>query len=339
MRAWAKGILLGLGLAFPLIAMPASALITRCADLAGWQQDDQAAALRAFLVSCPQMQGPAWQAVCAAAQGATDARKFFEHHFQPQLVGNGSPTLFTGYYEPEIAASPVKTSKFAYPIYAKPPELHPGAVWMDRKTIEDSGVLKGRGLEIAWLSDPVEVFFLQIQGSGRLRMPDGSVQRVGFAAKNGQPYRSIGRELVQRGVFRPAQVSAWTIKRWVHRHPEAGRDLLDTNPSYVFFRRVGLPSTSGPIGAMNVPVTARRSIAVDPSIVPLGAPVWIDAHSRNPIRSLMVAQDAGSAIKGAHRADIFFGTGARAGAIAGRTRDRGQMYVLVPKVAQMEASR
>lgn len=339
MRSQAKGIFLSLCLALPLSSMPASALITCCADLPGWQQDDQAAALRAFLLSCPQMQGPAWQSVCAAARVATNARQFFEDHFQPRLVGNSGGTLFTGYYEPEINASPVQTPVFAYPIYAKPPELHPGEVWFDRKTIQDSGVLKGRGLEIAWLADPVDVFFMQIQGSGRLRMPDGSVQRVGFAAKNGRPYRSIGQELVRRGAFRPAQVSAWTIKRWVHRHPEAGQDLMNTNPSYVFFRKLGLPSSSGPIGAMNVPVTAGRSLAVDPSVVPLGAPVWVDANGRDPIRSLMVAQDAGSAIKGPGRADVFIGSGARAGVIAGRMRDEGRMYVLMPNVAQVEASR
>ncbi|MDE3081272.1 MAG: MltA domain-containing protein [Paracoccaceae bacterium] len=339
MRSQATGIFLSLGLALLSSSMPASALITRCADLPGWQQDDQAAALRAFRLSCPQLQDPAWQAACAAAGVATNARQFFEDHFQPRLVGPGGRTLFTGYYEPEIAASPIQTPAFAYPIYAKPPELHPGEVWFDRKTIEDSGVLKGRGLEIAWLSDPVDVFFLQIQGSGRLRMPDGRVQRVGFAAKNGQPYRSIGQELIRRGAFRPAEVSAWTIKRWVRSHPEAGRELMDTNPSYVFFRKLGLPTSSGPIGAMNVPVTAGRSLAVDPAVVPLGAPVWVDAAGRDPIRSLMVAQDTGSAIKGPGRADVFIGSGARAGVIAGRMRDEGRMYVLIPKNAQAKASR
>lgn len=343
MTAQAKALLLGLGFALGSAAMPvassAAGLITRCADLPGWRHDNQAAALKAFLRSCPRLTGPAWQAVCSAARDAKDARHFFNAHFQPEPVGHGHPALFTGYYEPEIAASPVRTAKYAYPIYAKPPELHPGQAWLDRRTIQTTGVLRHRGLEIAWLSDPVDVYFLQIQGSGRLRMPDGRVQRVGFAAKNGRPYRSIGRELVKRGLFKPSQVSAWTIKQWVHRHPKRGQALLNTNPSFVFFRKIGLPSGSGPIGAMSVPVTARRSLAVDPAYIPLGAPVWVNAHGRNPIRSLMVAQDAGSAIKGPNRADIFFGSGARAGLAAGRTHDRGKMYVLVPKIAQMEASR
>jgi membrane-bound lytic murein transglycosylase A len=186
-------------------------------------------------------------------------------------------------------------------------------------------------LEIAWVDDPVELFFLQIQGSGRIRLPDGAVIRVGYGGANGHPYRSIGTELVRLGVYEAHQVSAEVIKNWVRRNPEAGEALLNHNPSYVFFRRVDqVPPERGPLGAMNRSVTAGRTIAVDPVHVPLGAPVWIEKEGHGPIRRLMVAQDTGSAIKGPQRADIFFGTGADAGRAAGRLRDPGRMVVLMP---------
>lgn len=301
------------------------------ADLPGWTQDDQAAALRAFITSCPTLQDePEWAAACAAAPGQADARGFFERYFRPVAVPARGPTLFTGYYEPEIVASPVRTTRFAYPIYRKPPELQPGEVWYDRAAIEGRGLLAGRGLELAWLADPVDVFFLQVQGSGRLIMPDGHVMRVGFAAKNNQPYRSIGRELVERGVFPASQVSARTIRNWVHANPAAGRDLMWTNPSFVFFRPVTLDPALGPIGGLQVPVTPGRTLAVDPRYVPLGAPVWIDTEGNQPMRRLMVAQDVGTAIKGPERADVFMGSGFRAGELAGSMRDRGRMIVLMP---------
>jgi membrane-bound lytic murein transglycosylase A len=309
---------------------PAEAKPLGFGDLPGWRADDQSAALATFRKSCPGLSDPAWQPACDAARNAKDARAFFEQYFRPVRIGPGRQTVFTGYYEPEIHASPVPTEHFAYPIYAKPPELKPGRRWYSRKAIETEGLLQGRGLELAWLADPVSVFFLQIQGSGRLVMPDGQVMRVGFAAKNGQPYRSVGREMVRRGLLAASRVSAQAIAHWVRAHPEVGRKLLWTNPSYVFFRKLHLAAKLGPIGAMRVPVTAGRSLAVDPRYVPLGAPVWVSIGGRHPIRRLMVAQDAGSAIKGPWRADVFVGSGPKAGQIAGRMRDPGRMYMLEP---------
>ena len=177
----------------------------------------------------------------------------------------------------------------------------------------------------------MEAFFLQIQGSGRIRMPDGTVMRLGFAAKNNHPYRSIGAELVRRGTMQAHEVSAQRIKAWVRANPGQGQQLLRHNPSFVFFRKLtDLPAERGPVGAMGRSVTALRSLAVDPQHVPLGAPVWIEKEGQAPLRRLMIAQDTGTAIRGAQRADIFYGTGAEAGEAAGRIRDAGRMITLLP---------
>ena len=191
--------------------------------------------------------------------------------------------------------------------------------------------MRGRGLEIAWIEDPVDAFFLQIQGSGRIRMTDGRVVRVGYAGRNGHPYRSVGQEMIRRGTHSPDQVSAQAISAWVRANPAQGRALLYHNPSYVFFRVLrDLPAEKGPIGAMGRPITTLRSVAIDPAFVPLGAPVWIEKEGRNPIRRLMVAQDTGGAIKGAQRADIFYGTGPAAGEAAGTIKDGGRLVQLLP---------
>jgi membrane-bound lytic murein transglycosylase A len=299
-------------------------------DLDGWAEDDHAAALAVFRETCAEIDGGDWAALCAVAARDPDPRDFFELFFRPVLIEDGTPGLFTGYYEPELAGSPVRTDRFQVPIYRRPPEAA-GGLWLTRAQIEQSGVLQGRGLEIAWLDDPVDKFFLQVQGSGRIRFPDGTGIRVGFGGKNGHPYRSVGQELVRMGLFQASQVSAGAIKRWVRQNPEAGRRLLWANPSYVFFREVNrVPAHKGPLGAMGHSVTEGRTIAVDPAYVPLGAPVWIEKRGADPIRRLMVAQDTGSAIKGAQRADIFYGTGDAAGDIAGRIKDPGRMVVLLP---------
>ncbi|MES2550014.1 MAG: MltA domain-containing protein, partial [Pseudomonadota bacterium] len=189
----------------------------------------------------------------------------------------------------------------------------------------------GRGLEIAWLDDAVDVYFLQVQGSGRIRMTDGSVVRVGYAGKNGHAYRSVGQEMVRRGSHSIDQVSAPEIANYVRSNPTAGQELLYTNPSYVFFRKIGtLRPEDGPIGAMGRSITTMRSIAIDPKFTQLGAPVWIEKDGRRPIRSLMIAQDTGGAIKGMQRADIFYGTGANAGDAAGTVKDPGRMVLLLP---------
>jgi len=301
-------------------------------DLDGWSEDDHAAALNVFLETCPDMKDPEWGPICAYGDhGAKDARQFFETFFRPVFVSDGKPGLFTGYYEPELEGSAVPTPRFRYPIYRRPPEVRAGEQWLTRAEIENGRVFEGRGLEIAWLADPVDVFFLHIQGSGRIRLTDGGAIRVGFGGRNGHDYRSVGTELVRRGVFQSHQVSAAVIRRWVRDNPVAGRELLQHNPSYIFFREVNeVPAARGPLGAMNRSISPLRTIAADPAFVPLGAPVWIEKGGKEPLKRLMVAQDTGSAIKGAQRADVFVGTGYAAGQKAGRIRDGGRMLVLLP---------
>ncbi|MBP0483324.1 murein transglycosylase A [Sagittula salina] len=302
------------------------------ADLDGWAQDDHASALAAFRNTCGDMDDPDWRALCGVAAEAGDARAFFELFFRPVLVTDGQEdALFTGYFEPELDGAPYRTERFRYPVYAMPPEARLSQPWLTRRDILTSGVMRNRGLEIAWVDDPVELFFLQIQGSGRIRFPDGRMARVGYGGSNGHNYRSIGREMVRRGIYNAHQVSAQVIKAWVRRNPVPGEDLLLHNDSYVFFREVSeVPAEKGPLGAMNRSITAMRTVAVDPRYVPLGAPVWIEKGGKAPLHRLMIAQDTGSAIKGAQRADIFIGTGDAAGRKAGRLKDPGRMLVLMP---------
>jgi membrane-bound lytic murein transglycosylase A len=304
-------------------------------DLNGWADDDHRAALSVFCSTCADMVGDEWRELCAPAETASDARTFFEMLFRPVLIGGDEPALFTGYYEPELAGSRQRTPRFCHPIYRLPPEARAG-VWRSRREIEEGRLLEGRNLEIAWVDDPVDLFFLQVQGSGRIRLTDGSVIRVGHGGRNGHPYRSIGQELIARGVFEPDQISAQKIRDWIRRNPAEGRDLLCHNPSYVFFREVEIADPGlGPLGAMNRSITPLRTIAVDPAHTPLGAPVWIDKGGASPLRRLMIAQDTGSAIRGAQRADIFFGFGDAAGSAAGEIRDPGRMVVLLPiKIAR-----
>lgn len=300
-------------------------------QLDGWASDDHSAALKVFLTTCSSLDGPDWAAVCRLGADVPDAKAFFELFFRPVLVEDGTPGLFTGYFEPELDGATRPDARHRYPVYRKPPELKNGTLWFTRREIEEQGLLEGRGLEIAWVDDPVELFFMQVQGSGRIRLEDGSVIRVGYAGANGHPYRSIGKELVRRGVYNEHQVSAQVIRAWVRRNAEAGRELLLSNPSYVFFRVLkDLGPDSGPLGAMNRPLTPLRSIAVDPAFVPLGAPVWLEKGGPGQMRRLMVAQDTGSAIKGAQRADIYFGTGEEAGRAAGMVNDPGRIIQLLP---------
>lgn len=323
-----------LAAAMLLVAMTTSqtpAEILRFADLEGWAEDDHRAALESFRSSCDLLNEADWTPICnlAADAGRTPdtARQFFELFFRPVVIGN-PPALFTGYFEPELEGSPVRTPRFAWPIYRRPPELRDGQVFHSRAAIE-AGILRGRGLELAWLDDPVDVYFLQVQGSGRIRMPDGRVMRVGYAGRNGHAYRSVGQEMVRRGTHSMDQVSAQEIATYVRN--QAGSELLNINPSYVFFRSIDdVPAEKGPIGAMGRSITTLRSVAVDPAFTPLGAPVWVEKAGADPIRSLMVAQDTGGAIKGPQRADIFYGTGRAAGEAAGTIKDGGRMVVLLP---------
>ena len=325
---------LGLGVICAAVVMSAQASAeTRLldwSDLHGWQGDDHSQAFEVFQETCRDMKDGDWPAVCAVAAKQSDPRQYFETFFRPVLITDDSDPLFTGYYEPELQGSRVQTAKYRFPLYRRPEDA-PAGQWLSRREIENSGVLEDRGLEIAWLESPVEKFFLQIQGSGRIKLTDGSHLRVGYGGKNGHPYRSVGKELVRRGIFEEHQVSAQVIRNWVDDNPNEGTELLQFNPSYVFFREVTqVPADKGPLGAMNRSITGGRSVAVDPDYVPLGAPVWLEKDGKAPIRRLMIAQDTGSAVKGAQRADIFYGTGDDAGREAGRIRDGGRMIVLLP---------
>ncbi len=330
---------LGIFLAALLVAAPASAglddadiRLLEFSDLEGWAEDDHDAAMVVFIETCALLNDGQWRPVCNLAKSFTGpSRQFFELFFKPLLIEDGKDPLFTAYYEPELRGSRVPTSTYRYPVYRMPPEARGVSKWLTRAEIETSDVMSGRGLEIAWVADPVELQFLQIQGSGRIRFADGSYIRLGYGGSNGHIYRSLGAELVRRGIYSMHQVSAPVISAWVKRNPVDGQALLRTNPSYVFFRVVReVPAHRGPIGAMNRSITAHRSLAVDPKYTPLGAPVWLEKDGANPFRRLMIAQDTGSRIKGAQRADIFFGTGDEAGRLAGRVRDPGRMIVLLP---------
>jgi len=305
--------------------------VLQFSELDGWAEDDHSAALSAFLETCDLFDSPDWRAVCALAktQSPDQARRFFELLFRPVLIENGNEPPFTGYFEPELNGSRTKSAHYKYPLYRQPPESR-GKKWKSRRDILTSGVMDGRGLEIVYVDDPVEKFFLQVQGSGRVKLAEGGSLRVGYGGANGHEYRSVGVELVRRGIYNQHQVSAEVIKNWVRRNPNDGRDLLMHNDSYVFFREVDIDPQKGPFGAMIRSVTPMRSIAVDPKYTPLGAPVWVEKDGETPLRRLMMAQDTGSAIKGAQRADVFFGTGDDAGKAAGRLRDPGRMVVLLP---------
>ncbi|MBA3667009.1 MAG: murein transglycosylase A [Sphingomonas sp.] len=286
-----------------------------------------------------------WQPLCdeAAALAPAAAGAFFRDRFDWIRVGKGE-AFATGYYEPEIRGSRTRLPGYEVPIYGVPADLvrctplggiegkgrldEAGAcvLYFNRTEIED-GALAGRGLEIGWAADPVELFFLQIQGSGRLRLLDGAVMRIGYAGQNGRDYVAVGRLLRERGVLPPGGATMKGIVEWIRTHPDEGRALMRENPSYVFFRELTGP---GPLGALGVAVTPRGSVAADPKFVPLGAPVFLRLD-RPEASGLWVAQDTGGAIKGANRFDTFWGAGAGAEATAGGMSASGQALILLPK--------
>jgi membrane-bound lytic murein transglycosylase A len=306
-----------------------------------------------------------WREACAAAalvpaNDAAAARVFFEARFRPFRAANNreSQGLFTGYYEAELRGSREPSAVYHVPLYRTPPDLVSvdlsdfspefagrtiaGKVvkgklkpYDDRAAIE-KGSLKDRGLELIWVDDPVDAFFLQIQGSGRITLDDGTVVRVGYANKNGHIYTAIGRELVKRGVMTPDQVSMQSLRAWLEANPAEAESLMDSNRSYVFFREIpGAKADEGPLGAQSVPLTPGRSLAVDRKFVPLGVPVWLDAgdpddKSKPRLRRLLIAQDTGGAIRGPVRGDVFWGWGKAAADRAGAMRDRGEYYILLP---------
>jgi membrane-bound lytic murein transglycosylase A len=329
-------------------------------------QADAGPALSSFVESCPKLlarndasgltRADDWRAACIAAASwdYADAARFFEKHFEAARIGSGQ-AFATGYYEPEIVGVRVRRAGFEVPVYRLPDDLV--RAWPDdmpeaertgrpplgrydaagkfvpyftRAEIED-GALAGKGLEIAWAADPVEFFFLQIQGSGRLKAPDGSVIRIGYAGQNGREYVGLGAEMRRRGLMGdgPGQYEASMqgIMRYLREHPDEGRELMRLNASWVFFREL---SGDGPLGALDVPVRRESSAAVDPAFVPLGAPVFL-AMDRGDAGGLWIAQDTGGAIKGANRFDTFWGAGEDARNIAGGMSAHGEALLLLPK--------
>lgn len=341
-------------------AETASYVPTTFDALPGWTNATLEPSLRAFVASCPRP-GSLAKACAAAAEVAPGderaARLFFESFFTPHALvsAEGRDTgLITGYYEPVIPGSRTPTAEYRYPVFGVPDDLivvDLASVNPEVRHLRLRGRLEGRRLVpyatraeidakgaafpapvLAWTSDPTELFFLQIQGSGQIRLPDGTRIRIGYADQNGHPFRSLGRYLVERGELTLDQASMQGIKAWAAANPAKLQDALNQNPSYVFFRE--LPPGGAPVGALGVPLTPGYSLAVDRRFVPLGAPVYLATTyplSEVPLERLMAAQDTGGAIRGVVRADFFWGSGPEAGAAAGRMRQQGRLWLLWPR--------
>jgi peptidoglycan lytic transglycosylase A len=358
------------------------------ADVPGWDQDDHAAAFKAFLRSCERVIAAARErsgadkapsaplglvAACTAAsqlRGPVDkgaAKAFFELHFTPNAVSHGGPRgLLTGYYEPLVQGSRTPQGEFQTPIYKRPPDLvnlvdetqrasvgtgfsharktDKGTEPFPTRAQIDQGALKDRNLELLYLADPVEVFFLQVQGSGRVKLRDGSIIRIQYDGKNGHPYTSIGRYLIDKGLLAADKVSMGALKRWLKADPERAKLVLWQNASYVFFRELKDAEAKGPLGAMSAQLTPGRSLAVDTSHHALGLPIYVNGEGMTHVdktgtfNRLMIAQDVGSAIKGPERGDIYFGSGDGAGRLAGVTKHAGRFIVLLPKETPARAA-
>ena len=359
----------------PLALTPTAWQAATWDDLPGWREDDLSAAWPGFLRSCSAWRTrPAalvWRSVCDTAlamerPASAQIRLFFESQLKPwSLVqsdaqGNLSRDgLITGYYEPILKGAKEKSARYRFPLLAVPddllildfadllPELKHlrlrGRVegkkvvpYYSRAQIREREETSLRDKAIAWVEDPVELFFLHVQGSGRIALPDGKQMRVGYADQNGYIYQSIGRVLIERGDLKPEQASMQGIQAWARANPARLDELLNLNPSYVFFRELLVTADGadkGPPGALGVPLTPERSIAVDPRTTPLGAPVYLATTQPNSnalLNRLMLAQDTGGAIKGTVRADFFWGLGHEAGQKAGRMRQKGRLWVLLP---------
>lgn len=312
----------------------------------------------------PATTAGAWQGICRRAarvgKGDAAARAFFEAELVPWSAQDAlsREAFFTGYYEAALRGSRKRGGAYQTPLLTRPGDLIDvdlGAFrdewkgkriggrlagsrlepYPDRAAIE-AGALAGKKLELLWVDDPADAFFLHIQGSGRVTLPDGSVVRVGYGGQNGRPYVAIGKELIERGELTKETVSMQSIRRWLAAHPAEAMALLDKNPSYVFFRRLDGP---GPLGTQGVPLTPGRSLAVDRQFLPLGTPVYLDATAPGPregdpdrpLQRLVIAQDTGGAISGPLRGDVFWGAGDEAASVAGRMKHRGRMWVLLPR--------
>ncbi|MEJ2791782.1 MltA domain-containing protein [Iodobacter sp. LRB] len=327
-------------------------------NLPNWPGDDLASSFATWKKSCAKLRQEPWLALCKKASNisAQDARQFIESNFTPYHLTNpdGSQTgLITGYYEPVYPGSTQKTNRAIYPVYAPPKDMitvELAELYPELKGKRVRGRLAGNKLlpyfsrsdivkknidapVLAWLESPMDVQFLQIQGSGRVRLNEGNELRLGYADQNGHPYKPVGRWLVEQGELKAADVSMQSIRSWADAHPDRIENLLDSNPSYVFFRTLP-PSNEGPVGAQNIPLTAGFSIAVDKNVIPLGSMSFIATDrpdNGGGIHRLVAAQDTGGAIRGTIRADFFWGTGDAAGELAGKMKQSGQLWLIWPK--------
>jgi membrane-bound lytic murein transglycosylase A len=332
-------------------------------ELPGWPGEQLQASWRAWQASCTRIKARAeWREICveAAGVGATDVaamRQFFERRFSPWQIETSAGAdsgLITGYYE-ILMKGGRKSKPGRVPIYAVPDDLLTldfGDQYPELKDLRLRGRLDGRkvvpywnrsdidagklgteGKILAWADDPVDVFFLQVQGSGRLQLEDGTIVRLGYANQNGHPYRAVGKWLVDHGELTREQVTMQSIREWVRTHPERRNEILQSNPSYVFFKELPATTTAA-VGALNVPLTDAASIAVDPRFIPLGCPVYLATtrpDNSAPLQRLVQAQDTGGAIRGPVRADYFWGSGPVAGELAGSMKQQGRLWLLWPK--------
>ena len=335
---------------------------TRFEQLEGWQEENHAEAAQVFVRSCetlarkprPETVGselalsaPLWKSLCDEAKWAQSnplqAKLFFEQRFVPYRVNNRGKEegLFTGYYEPVLFGSRRKHGDFRYPLYRMPPEAQTQRPYFSHAEIND-GALTGRGLELAWVDDPVMLFFLQIQGSGRLRLDTGQEIQISYAGGNGHPYVSLGKVVGDEGLLPKDQINFFTLRQYLYNNPAEAMALMERNPSYVFFKE--LPQL-GAIGSVGVVLTPQRSLAIDPKHIPYGLPLYLQTRIPNPdggpdtaFRRLMIAQDTGGAIRSPVRGDIFFGPGDAAEFMAGNMKGRGGYALLVPReiVSQLE---
>lgn len=334
------------------------------ADLPGWGVDDVREVWSAYLNSCSALRNKTeWKDVCANAKSvdnkdAVAVRSYFENHFTPyrvQHLDGGVEGMITGYYEPLLKGARSKGGVYQTALYATPNDLLTidlGSVYPDLKNMRLRGRVVGNkvlpypsraeilpyltGKELVWVDDAVDAFFLQIQGSGCVQLEEnGEVVRMAYADQNGHPYKSIGRYLVDKGELTLDQASAQGIKAWIAKNPSRQEELLNANPSMVFFKEEKVLDPSiGPKGALGVALTPQRSIAIDPTQLPLGAPVFLSTTmplSSQPLQRLMMAQDTGGAIRGAVRADFFWGFGREPGELAGRMKQRGSLWLLLPR--------
>lgn len=314
--------------------------------IVGWRNDNHAQTFKAFVASCEKPKASNHQLkswfslsditkICAKAQtqptlSDTQARTFFEAHFAPyRLTTNTAQSgKLTGYYVPIFNGSLVQTERFSHPVYGRPADLIAGTPHKSRAQIE-AGALRDKTPIVAWVDDPVMLFFMHVQGSGRLQLPDGHLIELQFNGKNGHPYTAIGNVLVEQEALAKENVSLQSIRQWLYNHPDQAQTIMNHNDSFVFFKLADTKHM--PKGAQGVPLTPERSLAIDPAIVPYGLPIYISTHVNNaPYNRLMISQDTGTAIKGAMRGDIFFGQGEQAELKAGTQNALGEWIVLLP---------